>query len=127
MGVQAKWTLFSSDLPSAKVAEAQALSRAADASAAEAKAAIDETVVTLWNGVLAADASADAAAQQVHAAEIAETSLTHEVKVSERPLIDLLNAQRETLAARTALARARAAQVVTRYQLRSLLGSAQPG
>lgn len=123
VGVQARWTLFSSGLQSAKVSEAQAQRRAADASAAEAKAAVDEGVVSLWNAVAAADASAEAAQQQVDAAEIAETSLGHEVKVDEKPLIDLLNAQRETLAARTALARAKAAQVVTRYQLRSLLGS----
>lgn len=126
VGVQARWTLFSSGLQGAKVSEAQAQRRAAGASAAEAKAAVDEGVVTLWNAVAAADTSAEAAEQQVKAAEIAENSLVHEVKVSEKPLIDLLNAQRETLAARTALARARAAQVVTRYQLRSLLGPASP-
>lgn len=126
VGVQARWTLFSSGLQSAKVSEAQAQRRAADATAAEAKAAVDEGVVSLWNAVGAADASADAAQQQVRAAEIAENSLMHEVKVGEKPLIDLLNAQRETLAARTALARARAAQVVTRYQLRSLLGPGSP-
>jgi TolC family type I secretion outer membrane protein len=123
VGVQARWTLFSSGLQGARVAEAQAERRAAAAAAAEARTAVDEGVVSLWNAVAAADASAQAAQQQVDAAAIAETSLGHEVKVSERPLIDLLNAQRETLAARTALARARAAQVVTRYQLRSLLGS----
>lgn len=122
VGVQARWTLFSSGLQGAKVAEAQAQRRSADAAAQQAKLAVDEGVVSLWNSVEAADREAEAAKQQVDAAEIAETSLGHEVKVSEKPLIDLLNAQRETLAARTALARARAAQVVTRYQLRSLLG-----
>ena len=46
--------------------------------------------------------------------------------VAEKPLIDLLNAQRETLAARTALSRAKASQVVLRYRLLSLIGQAPP-
>jgi outer membrane protein len=122
VGVQGRWTLFSSGLQSARAAEARAERRAADASLAEATYAVDEGVVTLWNAVEAADRMAEAAAQQAEAAQAAETSLGHEVKVSAKPMIDLLNAQRDTLAARTALAKAKAAQVVTRYQLRSLLG-----
>lgn len=122
VGVQARWTLFSSGLQSAKVAEARAQRRAAEASLAEATYAVDESVVSLWNQVQAADRMTEAAAQQVEAAQAAETSLGYEVKVSAKPMIDLLNAQRETLAARTALARAKAAQVVTRYQLLSVLG-----
>jgi len=124
LGVQGRWTLFSSGLQSARIAEARAERHAAEASLAQAAFAVDEGVVTLWNAVEAADRMADAARQQVTAAEAAEASLGHEVRVSARPMIDLLNAQRESLAARTALAKARAAQVVTRYQLRSVVGDA---
>jgi outer membrane protein len=122
VGVQARWTLFSSGVQSAKVAEAQARRRAAEASAAEVRLVVDERVVALWNAVLAADLMAEAARQQVTAAQSAEASLGHEVKVSAKPLIDLLDAQRETLSARTALARANAARVTTRYRLRAIIG-----
>jgi outer membrane protein len=126
VGVRARWTLFSSGLTSARVTEARARSRAADASAAEATVGVEEGVTGLWSAILAADLASEAARCQVAAAETAETSLGHEVKVAEKPLIDLLNAQRETLAARTALSRAKASQVVLRYRLLSLIGQAPP-
>jgi TolC family type I secretion outer membrane protein len=122
VGVQARWTLFSSGLQSARVAEARAQRRGADAAAAEARLAVEENVAALWNAVIAADRTAEAARQQVAAAEIAEESLGHEIKVSARPLIDLLDAQRETLGARTALVRAEADRVTTRYRLRAVIG-----
>jgi outer membrane protein len=66
---------------------------------------------------------AEATAAEASAADAAETSLGHEVKVGAKPMIDLLNAQRDTLAARVALAKAKADQVVTRYRLRAAIGS----
>ena len=123
IGVQARWTFFSSGLQSAKVAEAQAQRRAADATATETRFAVEEAVVALWNAVIASDRMADAARQQAAAAEAAEASLGHEVRVGAKPLIDLLNAQRETLAARTALVRADAARAITRYRLRAAVGA----
>ena len=68
---------------------------------------------------------AEAARQQAAAAETAEASLGHEVRVGAKPLVALLDAQRETLAARTALARAQSARVVARYQLRAAIGVSQ--
>jgi outer membrane protein len=125
VGVQARWTIFSSGLQSAKVAEARAQRRGSDAAATEVRLAVEENVTALWSAVISADRMADAARQQVVAAEAAEESLGHEVKVSAKPLIDLLDAQRETLAARTALVRAEADRVTTRYRLLATLGREQ--
>lgn len=123
VGVQARWTLFSSGLQSAKVAEASAHRRAAEATADEARLAVEEAVIGLWGAVQAADRMADAAGQQAAAAEAAEVSLGHEVRVGAKPLVALLDAQRETLGARAALARAQFARVVARYQLRAAAGA----
>ena len=48
--------------------------------------------------------------------------MREEVRVGQKPTLDLLNAERESLAAQTGLIAARGQAVVAAYRLKALLG-----
>jgi TolC family type I secretion outer membrane protein len=122
IGVQGRWTLFSSGLVSGKIREAQAGRSAAEAQLDQARAAAEEAAIDGWQGRRTADAVALAAADQATAAEAALESVRHEVRVGEKPTLALLDAEREALAARVAALQARGARVTAAYRLNAVLG-----
>ena len=56
------------------------------------------------------------------AAQEAVDNLHHEVRIGEKPQLDLLDAQREALAAAVQSSRAKAEWVASAYRLNALLG-----
>ena len=60
--------------------------------------------------------------EQAGAATGALESIRHEVRVGQRPVLDLLDAEREALAVRSALVAARGDVTVQAYRLDALLG-----
>ena len=62
-----------------------------------------------------------AASDQSAAAASALESVRNEVRVGQKPTVDLLDAEREALAARDGLVIARGQQVVDAYRLNALL------
>jgi TolC family type I secretion outer membrane protein len=124
VGVQGRWTLFSSGLVSGKIHEAEAGRRAAEAGLDQARAAAEEAAIDGWQGRRTADAVALAAADQARAAEAALESVRHEVRVGEKPTLALLDAEREALAARISALQAKGARVVAAYRLNAVLGTA---
>ena len=93
---------------------------------AATKRGVWSSVRTLWHARIAAKARISAAGRQLSAAELAVRGLTIEAKVGQRSVIDILDGQRERVAARIALARARADYVTTSYQLLAALGKSTP-
>lgn len=126
IGVQGRWALFDGGRVSAKVAEARAKQRDAEAALDAARDQVREDVIDAWQAVRTAGAVAEAAAAQSTAAGAALTSVREEVRVAAKPTIDLLDAEREALAARTADLRARGARLVAAYRLNAVLGREQP-
>lgn len=122
VGVEGRWTLYDGTT-GGKIAEARAGERAAQAALDAAIANLREAVVSSWHEVRAAEAKVTATAEQAEAARSARDSVRHEVRVGQKPTLDLLNAEKELLAARSALASARAARVVSAYRLNAFLGS----
>ena len=57
------------------------------------------------------------------AADAALADVREEVRVGEKPTLDLLNAERDDIAARLGALRAEAAEVIAAYRLKAVLGS----
>ena len=121
VGVQGRWTLFSGGLVSGQISEARANVRAAQAGVAAARAQVREAVVGGWQDVQTARAVVQAAADQSTASASALDSVRNEVRVGQKPTVELLDAQRDGLAAQVALVVARGEQVIAAYRLNALL------
>ena len=67
-----------------------------------------------------------AAMDQSTASAAALNSVRHEVRVGQKPTLDLLDAERDALAAESALVLARGDQVVDAYRLNALLRGDPP-
>lgn len=120
VGLQGRWTLFAGGRVQAAKAEASAGVRAAEAQRDAARAALKTAVIAAWSDLQANRLAAVAARDQVEAANRAVDSLRQEVRVGQRPLLDLLDAERDQLGA---VARALAAEgevTVSARQLRVL-------
>lgn len=121
VGVQGRWTLFSGGVISGRIDEAGAALRAAQADLAGAQAQVREAVIGAWGDVATARAVMLAATDQSNAASGALDSVRNEVRVGQKPVLDLLNAEREALAAQSALIAARGEVTVSSYRLDALL------
>jgi TolC family type I secretion outer membrane protein len=121
VGVQGRWTLFSGGLVSGQISEAHANVRAAEAALDAARAQVREAVVGAWQDIQTARAVVQAASDQSAASSSALESVRNEVRVGQKPTLDLLDAERDALAAQDALVIARGEQVVDAYRLNALL------
>ncbi len=99
VGVQGRWTLFAGGRVQAARSEASAARRVAEAQRDAARAALKAQVINAWSELHAIRLAADAARDQSVAATSAVDSLRNEVRVGQRPMVDLLDAQRDLLAA----------------------------
>jgi len=121
VGVQGRWTLFSGGAVSSRIDEAGAALRAAQAGLKSAQAQVREAVIGAWGDVATARAVMLAATDQASAATSALDSVRNEVRVGQKPVLDLLDAEREALAAQSALVAARGEVTVSSYRLDALL------
>lgn len=121
VGVQGRWTLFSGGAITGRVDEAGAELRAARARLDAARTQVREAVIVAWGDVATARAVVLAATDQASAATSALDSVRNEVRVGQKPVLDLLDAEREALAARSALVVARGEATVSAYRLNALL------
>lgn len=121
VGIEGRWTLFSG-VTDGKVSEAQAGRRAAEAALAQARDAAEEATIDAWQARRTADAVVEASADQTRASDAALDSVRNEVRVGAKPNLDLLDAEREALAARIGYLQAQAARVVAAYRLKAAVG-----
>jgi len=121
VGVQGHWTLFAGGLINGKINEARAGARGAQSAVDSARARVREAVTGAWEDVQTSRALVAAAADQATAAASALDSVRNEVRVGQKPTLDLLDAEREVLAAQSAGVAARGGVVAAAYRLNALL------
>ena len=122
VGIRARWDLFSGGRVTGKIDEASSEERAAEARLRTVRQQIEEQVISVFQNVRTAQLVEQAAGEQANAANEALASVRHEVRVGMKPQLDLLDAERELIAAEAAAARARADRIVAAYQLLNLVG-----
>lgn len=101
--------------------EAVAGASGARARVESARAQVRETVIGAWGDAETSKALLEAALDQAEATASALESVRNEVRVGQKPTLDLLDAQREMLAARSAVVSARGGAVIAAYRLNALL------
>ncbi|MBJ7408743.1 MAG: TolC family outer membrane protein [Phenylobacterium sp.] len=121
IGIQGRWTLFAGGAINGRVDEARAGARGARAALDTTRAQVREAVIGAWEEVETLRAVMGAAADQATAAASALDSVRNEVRVGQKPALDLLDAEREALAAQSALVAARGGAVAAAYRLNALL------
>ncbi|HET9428648.1 MAG TPA: TolC family protein [Allosphingosinicella sp.] len=123
VGVRVSWQIHDGGRTSGRIAEASAEERAAEARLRQAQAEVEELVIAGFQAIRTAELVERAAAEQLRAAQEAVVNVRHEVRVEVKPQLDLLNAQREALAAAVAWMRASAERVAAAHRLLALLGN----
>lgn len=122
IGVRARWQIYDGGRTRGRIAEASGEERAAEARLRQARSEIEERVIAAHQAVRTAALVEAARAEQLAAAEEALRNVRHEVRVGMKPPLDLLDAEREALAAATEAFRARADRLTAAYRLIALLG-----
>ncbi|MBT2189069.1 TolC family protein [Sphingobium sp. H33] len=122
VGIRARWEFFSGGRVSGRVSEASSEVRAADARMRAASMQVEEQVISAFQGVRTAQLVEQAASDQAGSATQALESVRHEVRVGMKPQLDLLDAEREAIAAEAASIRAGTDRIVAAYRLAALLG-----
>ncbi len=123
VGVQGRWTLFSSGGVSARISEARANLRKAQAEVMKAQSTVREAVIAAWSALASATANESAMEDQVAAQHFALDSVREEVRVGQKTTLDLLNAERELLDAKSKLAAVKTARAIAFFQLQAAVGA----
>lgn len=104
-GVRGRWTLFDSGQTRSRIVEAEAQLRTAEARARSARRDIEVQTILAWEALLSAQAQRAAADRQRVAALGALRDARLEFRAGAKPMLSVLDAERDALAAEAALAR----------------------
>ncbi|HVT35719.1 MAG TPA: TolC family protein, partial [Nevskiaceae bacterium] len=118
--------IYQGGLTHAKVAEATARAEQASAVAEDTRRAFAETATREWEMLQAADEVMKSYQAQVDAAQSALDGVRKELEVGSRTTLDLLNAEREVLAAQVNLLSSRRDRAVTAFSLLAACGELEP-
>lgn len=119
VGVRARWTLFDGSR-AGRVAEALANARAARSGAEALRRQLEADTIAAWEGLTAARRMVEATERQQAAAAEMLRATELEAKVGMKPQLALLDAQRDSLDAAVAAARARGQLLVAAWRLKAL-------
>ena len=126
LGIRGRWTLWAGGRTAAQIRGAEAELAASQARAREAALAVEGMVIDAWQGVQTAGDMVRASGLQKSAAEEVLRGTRLEAKVGAKPMLAVLDAEREAIAAEAALIEARGAQIVAAWRLRALVGTIRP-
>ena len=118
--------IYQGGLTRAKVAEASARAEQANAVADDTQRGYAEAAAREWETLEAADEVTRAYQAQVEAAQSALDGVRKELDVGSRTTLDLLNAEREVLAAQVNLLTSRRDRAVTAFRLLAACGELEP-
>ncbi len=120
--VKAQLPLYEGGRSAAKVAEATAQTAAAQQRTEDTVAEVKQQMTTAWQHWQGASARVPAYQAQVQAAELALDSTQKELNVGTRTTLDLLNAERELLAAKINLLLSEQDKSLASYQVLAVIG-----
>ena len=122
VGVRGRWTLWAGGRVGAKIAEADAQVSGAEAQARAARDEIDSAVIAAWTGLKTAHRMVAASAERKAAAAEALRSTQLEAKVGQKPVLAVLDAEREAITAEAAQIEAEGQRLIAAWQLNALAG-----
>lgn len=126
VGLRGRWTLWAGGRTAAQMRAAEAELAVRQAQQREAALAVEGMVIDAWQGVQTAGEMVRAAQLQTSAADEALRGNRLEAQVGAKPMLAVLDAEREAVAAEAALIEARGAQLVAAWRLKALVGAIRP-
>lgn len=124
VGVRGRWTLWAGGRVAAQTRAADAELAAGEARLRQADQALEGMVIDAWQGLITARRMAEAGALRHAAATEALRGTRLEAQVGAKPVLAVLDAEREAIEAEAALIEAEGAQQVAAWQLNALTGNA---
>jgi outer membrane protein len=124
VGLRGRWTLWAGGRVAASTRAADADLAAAEARTRQADQALEGMVIDAWTGLATARRMVAASQAQRDAAVEALRGTQLENKVGAKPVLAVLDAEREAIAGETALAESEALQARMAWQLNALTGAA---
>jgi len=121
-GVRARWNFFASGRVRAEGQAGDAGVRAAEARLADARGTVRELVIAGFANVRATQLAAEAALRQQQASAAALNSVRQEVRVGMKPMLALLDAERDAAQAAQQAATAAGQRAATAWGLLALIG-----
>jgi len=122
VGVRGRWTVFAGGRVASQTRVADAESEAAAARERAADSALEGMVIDAWSGYRTAGEVAEASALRALAAEEALRSTRLEAKVGAKPMLAVLDAEREASEAEAARIEAEGMRLLAAYRLNALTG-----
>lgn len=120
--LQLSQTIYNGGERSALYRKALAQKEAAASSLLQTSLTIDQNVANAWSGLQVAGASITANAAQIDAAQKAFDGVSEEASLGSRTTLDVLNAEQDLLAARSARLEVEANRYIGVYQLLAVMG-----
>jgi outer membrane protein len=120
--LKANMPIYQGGVVDAKVAQAKAGAAQAEAQVDDARRAAIESITQAWSALQAADEVIRAYQSAVDANALALDNVNKELAVGTRTTLDLLDAQRDTVAAEVNLATSRRDRAVAAFQLLDVCG-----
>lgn len=124
VGLRGRWTLWAGGRVSAQTRAADADLAAGEARLRHADQALEGMVIDAWQGLVTAGRVAEAGELRHAAAAEALRGTRLEAQVGTKPVLAVLDAEREAIEAEAALIEAEGARQVAAWQLNALTGSA---
>lgn len=125
VGVRGRWTLWAGGRVAAQTRAADADVNAARANERAADQALEGAVIDAWQGYQTAGQVAEAASLRAMAAEETLRSTRLEAKVGAKPMLAVLDAEREATEAEAARIEAEGQRLVAAWRLNALAGNMQ--
>ncbi len=122
VGVRARWRFFDGGMTTARINEASAKERTAEAQLRGAELMVEQQVTASWYALRTAEEVLRSTNAQQAAANEALTNARLEFQIGAKPQLALLDAQREATAAGLAVAQAESQLLLARTRLLTLLG-----
>lgn len=126
VGVRGRWTLFAGGRVASETRAADAGVAAAEANERAADQALEGAVIDAWQGFQTATQVAEAASLRALAAEESLRSTRLEAQVGAKPMLAVLDAEREAAEAEAARIEAESQRLVAAWLLNALTGNIAP-
>lgn len=126
VGLRGRWTFWSGGRVASQVRAAAAERDASEARLRRADQALEGLVIDAWQGLATARRMVTASQLRRDAASEALRATRLEAQVDAKPILAVLDAERETIEADTALIEAEGLQTVAAWQLNALAGYPAP-
>lgn len=127
VGVRGRWTLFAGGRVAAEMRAADAGVAAAEANERAADQALEGAVIDAWQGYQTATQVAESASLRALAADETLRSTRLEAQVGAKPMLAVLDAEREAASAEAARIEAESQRLVSAWLLNALTGNIAAG